>query len=374
MRQATLFDSKTKEEKQIIVKDIQYSSSNLIFDSIEILLKEINKKYFSEYYNYLWNGLDSLLENFEIFGGSSKVLIDERCIKNYDPKIKNIDIFIPKDKLKSFYDFLQKFENKNLTPEYKYLGQTKSEFYGNEIKSFWNFKFEEENISYNLNFWGVEFDDVSDKPTIFAQFSRSNNYNDFVAGFNGIFHKYLLRSIVKIVSEDENVVILTPKSPETKTKLKIKKLKEIPSKLSFNVEKGIREKYRSIKNLKYEEKQCYKENEINNNEYITDPYNMFLMVFKKSTYNYDKFSSFVGLMQYIEDEFSEITITKIFNYCVELLFGKNAFELIYDDPTEDKEYKLKMVNYFYKSFKYLKEFEDTTLKKILDYYSGEIFK
>lgn len=372
MKQTTLFDSKKKSEKQIIVKGIQYSSSNLIFDSIEVLLKEINKKYFSEYYNYLWGGLDSLLENFEIFGGSSKILINERCIKNYDPKIKNIDIFIPKDKLKSFYDFLQKFENKNLTPEYKYLGQTKSEFYGNEIKSFWNFKFEEENVSYNLNFWGVEFDDVSDKPTIFAQFSRSNNYNDFVAGFNGIFHKYLLRSIVKIVSEDENMVILTQKSSEDK--IKLKKMKEIPSKLSFNVEKGIREKYREIKKLKHEEKQCYKENMVNNEEYITDPYNMFLMIFKKSTYNYDKFSSFVGLVEYIEDEFDQKTIEKIFNYCVELLFGKNAFELIYDDPTEDKEYKLKMINYFYDSFKYLKESEDITLKKILDYYSGEIFK
>ncbi len=379
VRSAFLINNKSEEEKSVKINSIDLNalkSVPVFCNEIKHILNKLNDVYANIYGETLWDYLQELVDKNEIFAGSSKYIFDKDIPKiellKYKSVFNDIDIFVDRKKLKNLFYILSFLENVQFSNISTYLGQTKSEFYGFKISSVWEMNFSGKVYNFQIDFEGVEFD--SDKPILFSKFSHSTDWNDLKKGFNGVFHKYLLRAITKAKSEDPNMIILTPKSKEEVDKIKIKKSKEIPNKMSFSVDRGLREKYRKITNLKFEGKNCYKELKSENSKYINCVQDIFMTFFEKSKYNYDKFNSFIGLVDYVKKEYNEEIISKIFNYCLKLLLEKNAPELYRDNPEEDYKLKMKMVDYFYEQFPYLEKQSIDVINFCFDYYSGDIFK
>jgi hypothetical protein len=288
-----------------------------------------------------------------MFNNSSKHFFISRNgeFLKYKKQIDSISLSLDRNKLENLVKLLNDNEESNITDSIIYVGISGKLKYDTQINTICEYIFQDEDAyivqKLRIEFVGVEYD--CDKPTLFSKFSHSTSIEDIKDGFDGIHHKCLLTNIVRAISENGNIWVLTPKSPES-GKIILKTLHEKPRMLSFSVSRGLREKYRKIENLIYENRECYKEFELSESNYITCPKDIFLCLFKKSEYDYNKFSSFIGLFQYMKNEFDENVINKIYEYIMLQCFGKYSSQLFNNDYIVDESEKFKMIEYFWNNF------------------------
>ncbi|MCK9273108.1 hypothetical protein M0P65_06185, partial [Candidatus Gracilibacteria bacterium] len=219
--------------------DLSVIDRRQFISDIGKLLIKLNSLFNQQYKVFLWSNLKSMTGS--IFSGSTKfffdiTISDEEFIK-YKPTVGDLDIMVPKDLISNLFDFLTSYELSIITPNIRYIGQNRKSCMYNQINSL--FKYNDE-YYFQIDFEAVNF--VNGEPDDFAKFAHSANWNDIKSGYKGVLHKLLLRNIVKAISIDENMIILTPGSSEIPNdkKWREKKITTTPRHLTFSVDRGLR--------------------------------------------------------------------------------------------------------------------------------------
>lgn len=354
--------------------DLTLFNRNLITQELIKLFDVLNTSYKERYNDFIWSKFD-IIESGYAFNGSSehlfnKNITDEEFLKSKS-KIGDIDITVDRSKNKNLFDLLCDLEGKQLTHSIKYIGQNKLFCFG-QINAVFEFRIEERHTFIQVDFEFVDY--VNDKPSEFSKFSHSASWEDIKLGFKGFHHKFLLINLVRAISENDSIIVLTKKSKEEPIGYKISKKDEIPRMMAFSIDRGLRKKYRQIKfndePLLIENKYVYKELETNESDYEQKVENIFFSIFQDVSYNYDKrFESFVGLFDLIVENFDLKIYRKLYRYLVENLWGNNAQGLVRNDPESDYRIKLKLINHFKSKLPFIDdEFNDYAL--IENYYKN----
>ena len=153
----------------------------------------------------------------------------------------------------------------------------------------------------------------------FARFAHSSDVDDFAAGLKGFHHKYLMQSLNAKPSDWDNKVITAAGNPSSKEVLSLK---------AFSVKLGMREKYRpseEVGTVVEIPKKAYK--------YITNLESIAEIEFG-SRLLAPEMGSFLGILRIMArdpDRFPVSRITTIFDYYVQMLFGKDAQRIDADD-------------------------------------------
>lgn len=356
--------------------DLTQFNRDLIVKEFIKLFDHINTLYENRYQIPLWIKFD-IIESGYAFNGSSehlfnKNITNEEFVK-YKLKIGDIDITVDREKNKNLFNLLCDLEGKQLTPSIKYIGQNKMYCFG-QINAVFEFKMEERTTFVQVDFEFVDY--VNDRPSEFSKFSHSANWEDIKLGFKGFHHKFLLINLVRAISENDNIIVLTKKSKEEPIGYKSKKGDEIPRMMAFSIDRGLRKKYKPIyyrdELLIIENKIAYKELETIESNYIQDINDIFSEIFEKKNFKdgYSlRFESFVGLFDLIKENFNLSIIRKLYKYLIDNLWGKNAQGLVRNDPESDYRIKLKIINHFKSKLPFIdSEFNDYSL--IENYYKN----
>lgn len=281
-------------------KKVKLEQIETLKGTIEALIDWVSLLYYSNFSEYLWDDLTERVQIFDIVCGTAKHLFDENLspelLELVFTSLTEIDILIDENK----FEKLESILPNSITKTQK--------------NSFTITYFDTE-----FNFIGAAFD--YDKPTIFTNFAYSSNLTDLKYGFSGKYHKLLLKSLVEISSQDDSICIIEEVDKGWKT-IEVGKIKKTPSLLKYT-DKGLREKYSLIEDMKFFDCDCYKKNEKDASKYITSPKDIFLAIFVNSEYDSEKFGSFVGLMDYMQKEFVNIVLEQIITCFVKKLKKRN---------------------------------------------------
>ena len=179
------------------------------------VLASLNEYYKVAYGTYIWD--DDVVDAGKIFNGSSKSFFDKTIS---DPEyilhkrwLGDIDVTVPKQCKSNLWVLLQDLEGVMLSPDMIYVGSNKPTItsIGEQINSVFDFR--PANSLLQIDFEFVNFNGLV--PTRWATFSKSASWDDQQLGIKGVFHKYLIRALVRNIHVVNNVVMLSPASPTT---------------------------------------------------------------------------------------------------------------------------------------------------------------
>ncbi len=292
----------------------------------------------------LWP-LSEDINNGHIFNGSSEhffnLNISDDDFKKHKPRVGDIDVTVPDENKELLFAFLKKIEGKKITSDISFIG-SKQDIVGegHQINSLIRIN---KQLNIQIDF---EFSSYKDnKPSSFAKFSHSSDWEDIKQGFKGVLHKYLLQSIVSIsdIKREDEAVLLTPAS----TYDNIKVSKRFPEKgltfKKFSVGRGLRANaYTTIigpdgQTLRINNKIAYKEKPTAESTYIQEPLEIAKQIFGSEFLPSEmrKFNSFVGLIELCTRHFNIKTKQDLVLDFVRRLFniGSQGFER--DNPQAD---------------------------------------
>ena len=237
---------------------ISADQAKKFIEDLENLLREINKIYLQEYGTPLWEQLEVLLRTNKIYSGSSRIFVEFvkegkfDIFAQYKKLVGDIDLQFCEEFSKQFEQLFlnkdSKLSNINAPTE---IGQFI--FFGEggtgviQKNCLFGYKFGidmdtgEENDEKITNIQ-IDFEPVSFErgiPTKFSQFSHSASFEDIQDGIKGVFHKFLIQSILDVSNEIlVDTSLYTLKSGKETTRKNIKK-----TLYSFSVDKGFRDRY-----------------------------------------------------------------------------------------------------------------------------------
>lgn len=347
------------------------------------MFDSLNKLYQKKYNESIWTDMN-VINSGHAFNGSSEHFFNSEIsddeFKTHKPTVGDIDVTIPRDKLKPLFELLAELENKNITPDFVYMGQNKKQQQGHQINSI--FQLQKPKLNIQVDFEGVTYTE-DHKPTEFGKFSHNSAWDDIKQGMKGVGHKFLIQNLARGLSEMKDVVVLTkssPSEPPEKVKVSTAASSEAPTNLAFSVDRGIREKYVPAvdsqgKQVYVDGKPAFREVDTKKSVYHTDVKTMFTMIFKQEPSKADlqKFHSFVGILSLLKKyKVEDDLIKRAFeNLLSKSLFGKGAQGLEKNNPEGDRAIKTKIVEEMIKKFPYLKPIYngyDDEIKKYYDNY------
>lgn len=370
--------------------------------AVRALLEWLNGAYDERYGEPIWEyeRLSKMLSTGEVFNGSSELLfsksISDKEFKQHKREVGDIDVTVPKEKLKGLEEILAANAGKRISssPDVTYVGQHPNVI-GKQLNTMfkWHDVASERDIRIQVDFEGVGYT-PDGKPDEFAKFGHSSSWDDVRMGIKGAMHKLLLRSVTSKMSTRSDIIILTPTSPLSGPKVKVMKGGENPwDVLSFSVEGGVRPNvvqqfdedgtpvhvngklaYKEIKAREAEERGLYE----------TTIAGIFRKIFQlDESYpvpdaDIKKLGSFVGLLDLLEGYSDEATVRRIYvDFINEKTFGSGQeLVLAYSVPelekaiTKDKEAKMAAINKMREKFSYLKSYDDD-LSRLADEYAAK---
>lgn len=318
-----------------------------------------------------------------VFTGSATHLFANRDAEllRVKPLMGDIDVTVPVESLDALFGVLASLEGKKLTETMTYVGQNDLDVKRNQINSI--FYYEQEGppfrqahgVFLQVDFEGVKYADGT--PQQFVIFARSSPWDDLLEGIKGVAHKYLLMVLAWVTSSDDNVVILTDKSPSfPPRKIRIKTLHEPPRHQSFSVDRGLRARLKPVlyngNQLLVNGKPAYKELQTADSEYQTDVSKIFKAYFGLQPLGgeLEKFQSFVGTLELCEKYLTKSQIIQVYREMVAYkLFGPGQ-QLYRDSASADRHAKHKIIAKFFEKFPYLTneiDIKETCEKYYLQY-------
>lgn len=319
-----------------------------IVSEIRILLDSINT-YFNEIYGLeIWD--PKLINSIELFNGSARSFfdssIDEQTYINVKPLLGDIDITVPKHLSNKLWNFLKDLEGTLLTENIIYVGSNKTSevSVGEQINSVFELTVHGKRYLFQIDWEFVDF--LNGKPTEWATFSKSSDFQDMKLGIKGVFHKYLLRALTRNASILKQVIVLTPTSsniseqdlleqdPTNLTKPRPSKpflKKPNINQYAFSILYGIRDKIEFISDLKGRPleieidgipRRAVKIKPVEGSIYISDLPSIFEILFQtEPNGQVDKLRSFVGLIDLIAHSNTPTQKQLIVNEFIDLLWG-----------------------------------------------------
>jgi predicted ABC-type ATPase len=306
----------------------------------------LNSLFEKKYKEPIWKDFSVITTGYA-FNGSSEFFFSNKIsddeFKKHKPRVGDIDVTLPANKLKPLYHILSKIEGKKIAPNVVYVGQNKKSenVIIDQVNAIFAYTQGEHTTNVQVDFEGVEYND-DNKPDEFSKFGHNSDWEDIKQGFKGVAHKFLLASISRGVSINRNAIVVTPKSPVEGDKIKPKKEKGQlvnPRTISFSVSRGIRNRYQQMfrqdgSPAEYDGKHIYKEipsTEATPEHYTRDLKGMFKLWFgKKPTATELKhMRSFVGILKLMKKYFTQDQISDSIQFLInDKLFGRAAQELV----------------------------------------------
>ena len=341
----------------------------------------LNKLFERKYKTLIWKDFKVVKSGFAFNGSSDaffdKKISDEEFLK-HKPKIGDIDLTIPHEHLKPLFNLLASLEGRKVSKNIKYLGQNRKSQLGHQINALFKYTQKDSAAMTQVDFEGVVYD-KEDKPNEFAKFSHSSSWEDIKGNFKGVAHKFLLLNIIRGVSAKTKIAVLTPKSPiEPPEKIRLKKMRRLPTKLTFSVDRGLRTKLYPVfddkgKPVMVKGVPAFKTIEPINSEYKTDLEIIFLMIFKKKPNSSDMsdFKSFVGLIKLAKKYLTKKQMKVAFEQLITVnLFGSAAQQLERSDSRKDAQVKMAIVVKLMKELSFLKSFKGKIKRLAKAYYKA----
>jgi hypothetical protein len=335
-------------------------------DKITKLLKFINKDFEKIYKEKLWKDETQIANGF-VFNGSTSFIMNQEYsdddILMHKPLCGDLDIAVPEYLKVKLFNYLRDKEEKEMTPDVKYMGSNKPtiESIGHQINCVFLIDFEidgkTESCACQVDWELLPFSETG-IPTQWAKFSHSSSFDDCKAGIKAVHHKYLLRALVGGASTRTDIVVATNKSTWDNVIISKAKTNLMPRMLKFSVDYGLRVAYEPLldpngKNVFVDGKQVFKEIPTKNSTYVTDVGQIFLLTMKpvdledaKKSKDEEKMWSFLGVLDLMKKYCSDKQIKDTYNRYIELLWGlrpSRAQELEIGDSEGD--YKVKIGGY-----------------------------
>lgn len=243
---------------EIKLEYLDQKSATKFVNDFENLIKDINKIYRNVYNEPLWPQLDTLLKTNKLYAGSAKIFFEYvkqgkfDLFREYKKTVGDIDIQFEEESAIKLRDL---FYGEKQTP---LSNETAPKKIGNfvfvgeggtgaiQMNTLFGYDFgvdmktgtkRENAVTYvQIDFEPVAFE--KGLPTRFSQFAHSADFNDIQNSIKGVFHKYLLQSLLDVSNEIlADIKLYTVKGKATTrkgTKLTV---------YSFSVDRGFRERY-----------------------------------------------------------------------------------------------------------------------------------
>ena len=243
---------------EIKLQYLNQKSATKFVNDFENLLRDINKIYKSVYNEPLWSQLETLLKTNKIYAGSAKIFFEYvkqgkfDLFREYKKTVGDIDVQFGEDcagKLRDlFYGEKETHLSNEAAPKkignFVFVGEggtgaiQMNTLFGYDFGVDMKTGTEKENaVTYvQIDFEPVAFE--KGLPTRFSQFAHSADFNDIQNSVKGVFHKFLLQSLLDVSNE----IIADIKLYTTKGKTTTRKGTKLTV-YSFSVDKGFRERY-----------------------------------------------------------------------------------------------------------------------------------
>lgn len=243
---------------EIKLQYLDQKSATKFVNNFENLLRDINKIYKSVYNEPLWSQLETLLKTNKIYAGSAKIFFEYvkqgkfDLFREYKKTVGDIDVQFGEDCAAKLRDLFYGEKETPLSNEtapkkignFAFIGEggtgaiqmnTLFEYsFGIDMKT--GTKKENTPTYIQIDFEPVEFE--KGLPTRFSQFAHSADFNDIQNSIKGVFHKFLLQSLLDVSNE----IIADIKLYTTKGKTTTRKGTKLTV-YSFSVDRGFRERY-----------------------------------------------------------------------------------------------------------------------------------
>jgi hypothetical protein len=299
---------------------------------VKMMLSGLNDMFTAENGVPLWPDLEGNINDLLIFGGSTEHVFDpnisEEEFNKYKDSFSDIDIYIPQAGSRGF--LLMNMIDKNAG---RIIGNSKFKIVCTKIQNEDNANTRGTNSLFQyldgkgeplvqFDFMpqpipvGDEDEKVSSSLKRWVKMSHSSNWRDVQSRVKGVFHKYLLQSLVSVSSRLPGV-IATPKSPVYPPE-KVKPAKRYEPDLhmrSFSVEKALgtarltRQKYVDPASgqeveAEYQGQPLYKLTDPKEKKYTTDVEEIFKSAFgfEPEGDDLEKMRSFIGLLEIMREK------------------------------------------------------------------------
>lgn len=201
-------------------------------DVIE-MLRVLDAEFKRDHGKPIWDPAqrDEILGSGFAFNGSSshlfappETLSDEEFIR-YKPKVGDIDLTVPAERMDQLFSTLNRREDKQLTPRIAYIGHNKKAPGTHQINALFAYTWDPDapegkgDTFFQVDFEGSEYE--GGRPSEWAKFSYSSSWRDVIAGVKGLAHKVLLFSLAAVkspapMSARESTPAATPEEPAIK--------------------------------------------------------------------------------------------------------------------------------------------------------------
>ena len=243
---------------EIKLQYLDQKSATKFVNDFENLLRDINKIYKSVYNEPLWSQLDTLLKTNKLYAGSAKIFFEYvkqgkfDLFREFKKTVGDIDVQIGEDcatNLKNLFHGNKETPLSNNTApkkigEFAFIGEggtgaiqmnTLFEYtFGLDMKT--GTKKENTPTYIQIDFEPVTFE--RGLPTRFSQFAHSADFNDIQNSIKGVFHKFVLQSLLDVSNE----IVADIKLYTSKGKTSTRKGTKL-SVYSFSVDRGFRDRY-----------------------------------------------------------------------------------------------------------------------------------
>ena len=346
-------------------EDIDFKSGRVsrgqFINDVVKMLKTLDEEFAKEAGHHLWDRetRDDILDSGNAFSGSSKHLFSPQKITDeeytsYKPKTGDIDLMVPEENMIQLYKTLNRLEHSHpdLTDKISYIGHNKASAGSDQINALFAYTWDSSlpegrgDVFFQVDFEGSEFKEG--RPTDWASFSHSSDWDDVKAGIKGVAHKLTLFALAAAASPPPiNARWATPKATAEKPNISYttdkKTGKKIPTPLgsmsSFDVVSGLGARFIKL-DWTHDGNEVYKYLKRSERTSSTrDIKQIFEGIFGNnpppSDEDVKKFGSFIGLLQLINERLSPQTAVNIFERLVFELFGAGAQPLSVNDVNKD---------------------------------------
>lgn len=331
----------------------------------------------------VWNNLS------KYYSGSARFLFDtaytDEWILKYKPVFGDLDVMFPRKHGLLLMKALNILSNEKITNSIKVIGAKDSSKFMNSIITIFRYK----DINIQIDFELVDTND--DEPTEFCRFAHSSHEKDIENGVKGVFHKLLIRSITHLIAKkgieisESAMKILKDCKFDIDDFLEKKKNTKFTEKdiktYSFNVNAGLREKYKPVKykniHLTYNKLPLYIEKEIVESDYENDIGSIFKTFGIPKSVGF----SFTELFEYVKKNNDAEKFKIVFDQLIDFLYdSKDGVKMYRNDKHQsgvkkDKEHKEKLLAYIMVTYpdlkKYLPEIKEKS-RKFYEKYKKDI--
>lgn len=243
---------------EIKLQYLDQKSATKFVNDFENLLRDINKIYRSVYNEPLWSQLETLLKTNKIYAGSAKIFFEYvkqgkfDLFREYKKTVGDIDIQFGEDCAANLRDLFYGQKETNLSNEtapkkigeFTFVGEGGTGAIQMNTLFAYNFGIDMKTGTKKENaatYIQIDFEPVTFEkglPTRFSQFAHSADFNDIQNSVKGVFHKFLIQSLLDVSNE----IIADVKLYTTKGKATTRKGAKLTV-YSFSVDKGFRDRY-----------------------------------------------------------------------------------------------------------------------------------